>query len=175
MKINLQFFNKRLPLIIERDNLYLGQVYNNDTKMPERKILCLGWIDCPEDILFVSPNYGINGKNGYTVKKMVALGAFLKHLGYPENLRVKDIKQIYKHVLSSTKVLYQHCELFGVARVSNGDKGNPAYLPNLHRPYKISPEAFYKLEELISLPTNPSGLEKQNDTASFQKRLFFIS
>lgn len=174
MKINIQFFSKKLPLIIERDNLYLGQVYNNETKMPERKILCTGWFDCAEDILFDSPHYSINGKKGYTVTQLVTLGTFLKHLGYPEKLSVKDIKQIYKYILSSTKTLHRHCELFGIARVRNGYKGKNTYWPYPHRKQIMDHELFYDLEELISLPTKPSDLEKQNDSCSFQKKLFFI-
>lgn len=174
MKINIPFFYKKLPLIIERDNLYLGQVYNNETKIPERKILCTGWFDSIEDVLFEAPHYSIDGKKGYTVKQLVELGTFLKYLGYPERLRTKDIRKIYNQVLSSTRTLHQYCKIFGVARVSQTGNRRNTYWPFAHLSSIIGHEQFYDLEELISLPTIPSDLEQQNDDYSFRKRLFFI-
>ena len=175
MKINIPFFYKRLPLIIERDSLYLGQVYNNDSKLPERKILCTDWFEGVKDVLFESPNYSTRSKKGYTVNQLVALGAFLEQLGYPSKLRAKDIKKIYHEVLSSTKTLHKYCEIFGVVRVREGHKGKHAYWPSANRPRIIGHEEFYHLEDLISLPIKPSIQEKQNERYSFQKRLFFIS
>lgn len=174
MKINMQFFCKRTPIIIERDSLYLGQVYNNDTENSERKILFTIWFDGIEDVMFDSPNYCINDKIGYTVNNPVFLGSFLEELGYPSRLNNRDLRRIYSQLLSSTKAIYQNCRLFGVAKVEQGYKGNYTYLPFANIAGVIDHEIFYKLEELISLPVKPSNLEKQNEQYSFQKRLFFI-
>jgi len=174
MKINKPFFLRKLPLTVERDNLYLGEVYNNNTEFSERKILCTSLVDCVEDVLFEAPHYSLTEKEGYTVKKTVTLGLLLKYLGYPEKLNARDIRRIYNQILSSTEILHKYYKIFGVVRVREGYMRKYAYWPSLNCSSALGYEDFCKLESLISLPTVPSELEREDERYSFQKRLFFI-
>lgn len=174
MKINMPFFYKKPSLVIKREQLYLGALYNNDFGITERKILCVKRFDGVKDVLFKSPNYTIDGTSGYTVERLVQLDQFLQHLGYSERLNAKDLRKIYRQVLSSTKTLHKHCDLFGIVKVRSGRKGEYSYWPYYQKSDIMDYEDFYNLKELISFPIKPSDLEKQNDQYSFQKRLIFI-
>lgn len=175
LNINESFFKQDKPIIVDRENFYLGAVINNGTQSLERKIVCQKQDSKTVDILFDSPNYEIEGLSKYSVVDLVSLDKLLDKLEYPKGLQVRDIKFIYYFILSSTRILYQNADLFGATRLERGYKGLTYYGKNICHNGEIPFEEFVKLERNLKLPINPTKEEKKSSDKTFKKQMFFIS
>lgn len=169
MYINKKFF--------ERNNLYVGTVYNTKTIEFERKIFCQKTKDNKyEDILYDTPQYNslYNGKQTYLIEKLVNLEGYLAWLGASQEMSASEFKKVYYSALKNVDKLYKHAGLFEVQRVERGYKSLYAYVRDDSRPRPLSYGYFKDLEQVLELPTKPTHEEMQRSDKTFKKKMFLI-